>query len=393
MWKRRPIQGLCVGLLCVSSAALSSGAQRTLPKAKSAAPVKTMIGLSGYSESWSNRIGANPSSDVVRVGQEVSRFEGWLSPRDPAIALMKKSPKLAARVKADILFGADGRATGCSIMSIEGDDILANSLCGRLLAGARLVPPMDPQGQRHDDTFRLEVTFNLDHFKYRSLGRDEPRLVDSAGPKLVPVPPMPPAGSFVPWEQKSAVTVANVPVFSPGPNDIPDNATVTPITVSVGPDGKATCRIAKFRFEVVADDAACDAVANGQFSAPAGASETARMLSLLVVRLSGQTAVLLQRNARNEYVKAKNGTWQGLEARLSSLRDGASLREAVIQLSIRPDGSASDCWVNDTTGSDRGDLLVCSDLRKESFSPEEDIFGRRVKGAFMAIRPLSKDNE
>jgi hypothetical protein len=309
---------------------------------------------------------AHLSLTVARTGNTKDDPTSWLSPKDLAFALLKANPSLTARAELKIGFNAAGSMQTCTLVESSGSKKLVAGLCDRVRARARLVPPMCRDGTRLPETFRLYAYFS---------GAPLPK---------VPLISLPRPPEVIPWPDGKApayvdilLAPTDIPIFLIEPKGISAGTAVTGIAVDVE-SGKATrCRIGKSSGDAAVDQQACQMALRSAYVWSYNGSVWARnsALPMLLVGKGDNMKALPPLTEAGSLPFLKDEARVELAA--IARANGGSISPVIVNAGVDNHGHAFDCWVTETSGSDRADQAVCDFLMSGArFEPGKDIFAR-----------------
>ena len=302
---------------------------------------------------------------IARMGAPAGGSLDWLSPADPAYALIKRDPKLSADAEVKITFNSAGNYESCTVVKSTGSKALLSGLCNRLRPRARLIPAMSRDGRTYSESLTLFVKFN-------GGGVPPPPLI--APPDIVPWPRgMPPT-----YAQATSLIGDGLPTYGPGPSAIPPNSAITGVVVRIESGRTTRCQVGRSSGDPMTDTHACELALRATYRSDVfDVSSSAYPLSLpiLFVGKGSQIAALLPRSQRATSAQPNSDVIDELAPLVTS--KGGELGQIIVRAAVDGQGHAFDCWLTRGSGSDQADLAVCNYLMSsQRFHPGQDIFGR-----------------
>jgi hypothetical protein len=340
----------------------------------------------GYARLWGNpenryKRDIAPDEATARLASTIARTgnanpTGWLSPKDPAYVLMKRDPSLTARAELKIGFNGAGKMRSCMLVESSGSMNLTASLCDRIRPRARLTPPMRRDGKTLAETYTLYASFS---------GKPLPQV-----PMISP--PLPP--DVVPWPNGKPpayvylrLVPANIPPYFIDPGGIPPETPVTGVVVQVEAGEAKQCRIGKSSGDSAIDQQACLlALTSGyvwSYNGQIWAGKTS--LPMLLIGKGSDMQALPPLTQAGSLPVLKDEARVELAAIAKA--NGGSISPAIVSAGVDQLGHAFDCWLMETSGSDRADLAICDFLMSGArFTPGKDIFTRNAERTIYRLK-------
>lgn len=347
---------IVMGALALTANSIVSPALATAGTAGS-----SVVRITGYAASKYIREPLTEQADwmMVRTGAPTDDLSTWLPSTDRAYALLRKEPKMFATAEVAINFDEKGLPETCSVMKAEGQSILTDGLCDRILPRARLVPPLTRGGEKQSDTLKLTITFN------------------PAAGNVSRVPVIPPVifypGQTLTWTPNLTRT-EGLNLFR---GDIAHLSEGTPgiILVVNAQGGRAIgCRVIEVIGVPNLGDQACQRASQATYK-DAKSGRDSGLFPILFVG-NDLKAVLPTRESGEQplYIDAESA-----KLATAAARAGGNLKSVEAEVQVGSDGRPTDCWLSHGSGSDRADLAICDQMLKDSaFEPGTDIFGRPI---------------
>lgn len=359
-----------LGILGAAAAALvSAGSPMLLAKSAPTPGPKPGVKIWGYAEQQYHR---DPITDretarqgwvIARTGSEKGDTSTWLSPSDQAFALMKRNPALQARARLMIAFNAEGMFDHCIVEEERGAPELLNGLCDRLRLRARMFMPMTRDGQHQAENLKLTVEF-----------RPQPGLMVPP-PVITPVAPSNWWNGRAPYYVPYLVNVAGLPTVA-DPKAIKPGLIETGVTVQLEDGRPVKCTVGMTTGDSATGEQACALAIKAAYAAERGSRATVHV-PIIFVGTGSEMNGMVPLHRSNQPAKILPAAKAALAALVAKTDPKASIKPVVAQAYVDAKGEGIDCWLTESSGSDRADLKICDYLMEgRHFDPGEDIFGR-----------------
>ena len=269
---------------------------------------------------------------------------------------------VAAREKGRVILrvsvAPDDAITGCRIEASTGTPAMEAVACARMRERGKFAHALSAAGEPVAGEAELSIEFTV---------------LETPPVPVPPSPPPPPPGGYpyVPgWKPLQLPDWAS---FAPADKPSGDVAVELMIFPAAGAHPEMrSCHVTNGSGHEALDKATCDAVRAGQYARIPEAEPYRSNVQMLVRWKSGKAKwELPRRNRATAYALAR-----GPDAWRLTLPESAT-RAAVARTTFRTDGRIA-CLITRSSGSDEADAQICSHLRALKFSPQIDLFGRKI---------------
>lgn len=271
-----------------------------------------------------------------------------------------------------VTIDAAGAIVSCAPASGGGASAaaLAEGICADIKANGQFVPSLDASGNRAGGGLR----FGGMAASKRGLwgeGGDNPPL---AGPSPAPpAPPAPPNYWRTGWHNDQFALSGHRPFVGDWRALADGRINWVGVALSLDPQGKVTCAIAKTSKDPALDAKACKAAAKFDL-APKGPISRVAAQQLMMIYDGKKPTVLLPVQEFRPAEPTAEGM-RALAAILGKPLDRKALAERV-DARVDRDGRALDCVVTKSDGNDALDLALCRALTGGALlTPAQDIYG------------------
>lgn len=345
--------------MLLTLAAVLAAAPVTVPAGEAPPYLRLSMNSASYIKGAARR--AAPAGDSF----------GWLTP-DGATLQAMTTLKGATWTSGTVTIDASGAVTGCVPGSTgsSGMVVLAEAICADIMTNGRFVPALDAAGQRTGGQLRFGGMATTKRGLWGE-GGDNPPLVAAS-----PAPPAPPAPLNywrTSWHTDQYAVRGQRPFLGDRRALAEGRIKWVGVALSLNPQGKTACAVAKSSNDPGLDAKACKAAAKFDLAPKGPISRVATQQIMMIYEVNKPTALLPTQEFQPAQLTDDGA--RALAAILGKPVDRKALAERV-DARVDRDGRALDCIVTKSEGNDAQDLALCRALTAGTLlTPAQDIYG------------------
>ncbi len=295
----------------------------------------------------------------------------WFTP-DGATFRAMTTLKGATWTSGTVTIDASGAVTSCVPGSTGGSGtvVLAEAICADIMTNGRFVPALDAAGQRTGGQLRFGGMATTKRGLWGEGGDNPPLVAASPAP---PAPPAPPNYWRTSWHTDQFEVRGQRSFLGDRRALAEGRIKWVGVALSLNPQGKTACAVAKSSNDPALDAKACKAAAKFDLAPKGPISRVATQQMMMIYDGNKPTALLPTQEFRPAQL-----TDDGARAMASILGKPADRKALARRVDARVDrdGRALDCVVTTSDGNDAQDLALCRALTGGTlFTPAQDIYG------------------